>query len=146
MKKLLILLLPLLALSCRKSNDVRVLSPKGIEFFSSAQKMSDAVKKSVGDDFGIIKTFSIKRVDYFEDKEKSLGLVTYEVNGQEHSNIMFLTTAETNKTYKCTATDCLCRMDIYPDENGGYVYECGGCATNCHWEVSETINNENKQL
>lgn len=139
MKKLLILLLPILALSCQKSNEISIVSPKGIEFFSSEQKMSDAVRSAVENDFGSIRTFALKKVDYFEDNEKSLGLVTYEVNGQEHSNILFLTTAEANKTYKCTATNCQCRIDVYPDESGGYVYECGGCATNCRWEVYEYL-------
>lgn len=119
------------------SNDIELISPEGVSFFESESKMIDEVKAVVGNDFGMLKSIDIKKIDYYEDKTKSLALVTYEVNGVEHANVAFLITSELKTSFKCTATNCLCRLDIYPDGSGQYIYECGGCNTNCHFEVTQ---------
>lgn len=119
------------------SGNIELISPKGIGFFESEPKMMDEVKSVVGSDFGTLESFHIKKIEYYEDKGKSLALVTYEANGVEHANVAFLIASELKTSFKCTATSCLCRLDIYPDGSGQYIYECGGCNTNCHFEISQ---------
>jgi len=145
MKRIIIPLLISLTIimSCKKDNskngstNIELASPKGVNFFESEATMASEVKTVIDKDFGELRSFTIKKVEYFEDKTKSLALVTYEANGKEHANIAFLVSGEQKATFKCTATDCLCRLDVSQDSEGQYVYECGGCNTNCHFEVSQ---------
>lgn len=134
MNKIIFLLLCIILLSCQKE-EIKLNSPNGVEFFKSTEKMREEVKNVIKNDFGNLKEIKIKDVKYFEDKVKSIGLVTYEANGVEHSNILFLVTAKEKTSFKCTASSCLCRIDIFLDSNGQYAYECGGCNTDCHWEI-----------
>lgn len=146
MKRIIILVLICLTaiIGCEKqdsksisSKNIELISPEGVDFFESESKMTDEVKAVVGNDLGMLKSFGIKKIQYYEDKTKSLALVNYEANGIEHANVAFLIASGLKSSFKCTATSCLCRIDIYPDGNGQYIYECGGCNTNCHFEVTQ---------
>lgn len=136
MKNLSFSLLLAMFFSCTKQ-DSKLSSPTGVEFFGSEAKMTAEVTAIIGNDFGDLKNFYIKKVNYYEDKEKSLAHITYVANGKEYSNIVFVITAQKKTSFKCTTTNCQCRLDIYSDGQGQYIYECGGCNTDCHLEVTQ---------
>lgn len=73
MKRIIIPLLIclILAMGCRKldskpgsPNNIELISPGGIIFFESGSKMLDEIKAVVGNDFGVLKSFGIKKIQY----------------------------------------------------------------------------------
>lgn len=138
MKQLLLCILAsVIFISCRTEKH-ELTSPNGVEFFTSEAELQHQVRKAIGDDFGPVESFRITKIDYYEDAKKSLGLITYQANGRERTNILFAVTPASKKLYKCTTAGCACSVRMYRDDTSGEnAYECGGCNNDCHWEVTD---------
>lgn len=126
----------LFLISCR-TEKTELKSPNGVEFFTSRTELTNAVQKAVSGDFGNISELSVKDIEYYEDTKQSVGLITYEINGVEHANLVIAVTPTSKKMYKCTAAGCACRAEIIKDSaTGDILTECGGCNNDCHWEIT----------